>query len=333
MTWTLLHAHLHRTLKERQLVKPGKRLLVAVSGGQDSLCLLKLLVDLQPKWNWHLAVAHCDHRWQPHSANAEFVQTLAHSWNLPYFLEVAETVNKTEAGAREWRYQVLTKLAQQAAFSHIATGHTASDRAETLLYNLVRGSGADGLQALTWQRLLAPGIHLIRPLLDTTRTQTGQFCQEMNLTVWEDSANQDLHYARNRIRRELIPFLKEYFNPQVESTLAQTAELLQADVEFLESSAAKLFSQSRHPDQPGLRRSSLRQSPLAIQRRVARQFLQAELPSAPNFNQIEKLVALISAPNRSQSDPFPGGAIALVDGDWIWLKRLSNGSLKPESSL
>ncbi|MGA7934610.1 MAG: tRNA lysidine(34) synthetase TilS [Kovacikia sp.] len=320
MSWTSLHAHLHQTLKERQLLKPGQRVLVALSGGQDSLCLLKLLLDLQPKWNWDLAIAHCDHRWQGDIGNADFVRDLACFWSLPFYLATAEHINQTEAGARAWRYRELSQIAQQHDFPCIATGHTASDRAETLLYNLMRGSGADGLQALTWRRSLTPGVFLIRPLLTVTRSETAQFCRDWQLQIWDDPANQDLKYARNRIRQELLPYLATHFNPQVERALAQTAELLQADVDYLEQAAADLLQQSRHPDRPGLHRPFLLQAPLALRRRVIRQWLQFELPCSPNFEQVEKVLALLTAPNRSQTDPFPGGAIAYVEDTWIWLK-------------
>ncbi|UBF27016.1 tRNA lysidine(34) synthetase TilS [Kovacikia minuta CCNUW1] len=320
MPWTSLHAHLHQTLKQRRLLEPGRRVLVAVSGGQDSVCLLKLLLDLQPKWGWQLAIAHCDHCWETDIGIADFVHNLAHTWKLPFHLQTAAQVNPTEAGAREWRYQALSEIARQHAYSHVATGHTASDRAETLLYNLVRGSGADGLQALTWRRSLLADVVLIRPLLAVTRSETAQFCQDMQLQIWEDAANQNLKYARNRIRQELLPYLKTHFNPKTEQALAQTAELLQADVDYLETEAAVLLQRLRHPDQPGFNRSLLRQAPLALQRRVIRQWLKSEIACAPNFEQIEKVVALLAAPNRSQTDPFPGGAIAHVETDWIWLK-------------
>jgi len=319
--WTLLHAHLHRTLKQRQLLPTGQRVLVAVSGGQDSLCLVKLLLDLQPKWGWELAIAHCDHRWRADSgANAAYVEQLARQWQLPIHRETAVQPATSEAEARTWRYQVLGAIAQHEGYSTVATGHTASDRAETLLYNLARGSGADGLQALTWQRPLTATSQLVRPLLNVTRADTAQFCQDSHLTVWEDATNQDLTYARNRIRLELLPYLQAHFNPQVEHALAQTVELLQADVEYLETAAAALLQQSLHPNQKGVKRTALRSAPLALQRRAIRQFLQTELPCAPGFDQIEKLVALIIAPNRTQTDPFPGGAIAHVEGDWIWLR-------------
>ncbi|MBN3950564.1 MAG: tRNA lysidine(34) synthetase TilS [Nostoc sp. NMS7] len=338
MVWTPLHAKIHRTIRSRHLFERNQRLLVAVSGGQDSLCLIKLLLDLQSRWGWHLGIAHCDHRWRSDSqANAHHVENLAKTWGISFYLETAIAPVNSEAAARDWRYQALSAIAQANNYQYIVTGHTASDRAETLLYNLIRGTGADGLQALTWQRPLTPEIMLVRLLLEITRIQTEQFCQEFKLPIWEDSTNQDLQYARNRIRQELLPYLRENFNPQVESALAQTAELLQAEVEYLEKAAQQLrdgamgdegdegvisSSSSSSPFAFPLRlnRRVLQKAPLALQRRVMRQVLQQILTDAPSFEHIEKLTALIIAPNRSQTDPFPGGAIAQVEGDWIWLK-------------
>lgn len=317
--WTLLHARLHQILKERTLLQRQTGVLIAVSGGQDSHCLLKLLVDLQPKWGWRLAIAHCDHRWAVDVGNPAFVGQLADQYQLPYYEQKAEQITTQEAEARRWRYQVLADIATTHGFQQVVTGHTASDRAETLLYNLLRGSGMDGLQALRWRRLLAPGVQLVRPLLTVTRMETGQFCQDWNLDVWNDQANTDLGYARARIRQELLPYLETRLNPQAVTQLAQTAELLQADVEYLEQQAhdLRLYSCADAPVPSAINRRRLQSAPLALQRRVVRQVLQQLLPTAPNFEQIEKLVMLIEAPNRSQTDPFPGGAIARVNQDWI----------------
>ena len=365
--WTHLHAQLHRTLLHRQILPSHQQLLVAVSGGQDSLCLIKLLLDLQPKWGWNLGIAHCDHRWRSDSeASANHVEQLAKNWGISYYLETASDIPKTEAAARQWRYQALTEIAIAHNYPYIVTGHTASDRAETLLYNLIRGSGADGLSALTWTRPLLDfrlpiadfrlgnsgenpnsqisadfklenqdensqskiqnlksKIYLVRPLLEITRSHTGQFCQEQKLPIWEDSTNQDLQYTRNRIRSELLPYLETHFNPKAQQALAQTAELLRADVEYLELAASDLLQRAMSPiaDNPQvnfqlpvkLNRPILREAPLALQRRSMRQLLQQILPSAPSFESVEKLTSLIVAPNRSQTDPFPGGAIGRVE--------------------
>lgn len=317
--WTPLHARLHRTIRQRDLLRKNQSVLVGVSGGQDSVCLIKLLVDVQRKWNWKLAIAHCNHRWRSDAEqNANFVAKLASDWNLPFYLETTETVTPSEAAAREWRYAALRRIAEREDFSAIVTGHTASDRAETLLFNLIRGSGADGLQALNWTRSMTSGLTLIRPMLEITRSETAQFCQEMNLEIWEDSTNQNLNYARNRIRCELLPYLKANFNPQVEQHLAQTIELLGAEVAYLEAQATQLTQSAS--ESFSLDRLILRRAPLALQRRSIRQFLQQSLGIHPNFEQVEKVVALIDAPNRSRTDPIVGDAIAEVDGNWIQLK-------------
>ncbi|MEO1145843.1 MAG: tRNA lysidine(34) synthetase TilS [Cyanobacteria bacterium J06638_22] len=321
-SWTPFHARLHQTLRQRRLLERGQRILIAVSGGQDSVCLAQLLHDLQKHWHWHLAIAHCNHGWRSDAdANADHVKALAQQWQLPFYGRTATEVILSEAQAREWRYAILIDIARQDGYTSIITGHTGSDRAETLLYNLMRGSGIDGLQALTWRRSLGKDLTLVRPLLDFTRSDTAEVCEDHDLKIWYDTTNDDLSFARNRIRQEVVPYLQEHFNPQVETHLSHTAELLRADVTLLEALAERLHHRASDPNATNrLSRSLLQSAPLALQRRVVRRFLKQQLPSLPQFDHIEKLVQLLDAPNRSQSDPFPGGAIARVDGDWVSLQ-------------
>jgi len=323
--WTDLHARFQATLRSRpHLLPPHASLLVAVSGGQDSVCLLKLLLDLQPKWGWQLGVAHCDHQMRPDSAaNAQQVSEMAGHWRLQFYQKTANCPLHGEAAARSWRYSALIALAEIHGFSRVVTGHTKSDRAETLLHNLIRGSGLDGLAALSWQRPLTERVQLVRPMLEIGRSQTAQFCQQFQLPIWEDPTNQDTRYTRNQIRLHLIPAL-ETINPRASNHLATTAELLQADVEYLESLASHLYTQVTQPDRPKLNRKLLTDAPLSLQRRVIRQFLIRWLPHAPNFAQVEKVTQLITAPNRSQTDPFPGGSLARVQHPWIELKPRGN---------
>ncbi len=327
--WSPLHAQIHGTLRRRRLLSKGDRLLIAVSGGQDSLCLARIILDLQPKWDWTVAIAHCDHRWRDDSAaNAAAVAELAGQWHCPFMQRVAQRPLSGEAAARQWRYQALQHMAEGSQYPHLLTGHTQSDRAETLLYNLIRGAGADGLQALSWQRSLSPQLTLTRPLLEISRQQTGDFCQQQQLPIWWDSSNEDHNYARNRLRLELLPYLEQQFHPQVSANLAQTAELLRADVAYLNQQAQQLLDQAldekaldeKASEENALNRCPLQDAPLALQRRALRLYLKSRLQRDPSFAHIEKLHALIDAPNRTQSDPFPGGAIARVSHPWIhWL--------------
>ncbi|HEY9771157.1 MAG TPA: tRNA lysidine(34) synthetase TilS [Coleofasciculaceae cyanobacterium] len=319
--WTQLHTKLHKTLRQRSLLPSGEKVLIAVSGGQDSLCLGKLLLDLRSKWNWQLAIAHCAHQWSTDTGIAERVAEVAQNWQLPFYLQIAGVLPETEAAARQWRYQALSTIAREKDFKYIVTGHTKSDRAETLLYNLIRGAGGDGLAALSWQRSLTEEVTLVRPILGIYRRETLEFCHQFALPIWFDVVNQNNQYARNRIRGELIPYLQEHFNPKVESSLAQTAELLRADMEYLETTAQDLLQQARATNSDRLNRDCLKNAPLAIQRRAIRQFLPLVINRQPNFAQIEAVIKLISAPNKSRSSTLPGGAIAEVSGKWIIFAR------------
>jgi tRNA(Ile)-lysidine synthase len=298
------------------------------------MCLLQILKDLQSKWGWRFALAHCDHRWPLDSQqNADYVAELARQWQLECFRFTAPVPLTGEAEGRAWRYQVLSRLAQDYEFSAVLTAHTASDRAETLLYNLLRGSGMDGLQALGWERPLADRVQLIRPLLAVTRQQTADFCQQLGLPVWQDAMNQDLTYRRNQIRLELLPWLNRQFNPQVETTLAKTAEILQAETDYLHAQSLNLLEQCSSPEASfegliaALNQSVLQNSPLALQRRVLRRWINIHLGIQPNFEQVEKTVALIHGNPGDRSDPFVAGAIAEVKSSWLCLVRLNPSDL------
>ena len=315
--WSLFHARLHRQLKQSNLLPHKTRILIAVSGGQDSLCLAKLLLDLQPKWQWHIAIAHGDHNWSTDAGIADRVGEIANNWSLPFYLREANNLKETEAAARQWRYQILTEIAETYNFDLVATGHTKSDRAETFLYNLIRGAGADGLSSLSWQRNLTDKIQLVRPLLDFTREETLAFCQQFNLPVWFDVVNNNRQYARNRIRQDLIPYLQDNFNPQVENSLVQTAELLKADTEYLEARANSLLIAIADTDKQQLNRIKLRSIPLALQRRIIRQFLPSIIKKQPNFEQIEAVRCLIDAPNKTRTSTLAKNLFALVSDEWI----------------
>jgi tRNA(Ile)-lysidine synthase len=293
---------------------------------------------LQPKWDWRLAIAHCDHRWPPDSCdNADYVARLAQQWNLECHCFIAPKILKGEAEGRKWRYRVLTEFAHQQEFSAVLTAHTASDRAETLLYNLFRGSGMDGLHALAWKRPLSEQIQLIRPLLAITRQQTEAFCQQMQLPVWQDAMNEDLAYRRNQIRLALLPLLRQQFNPQIDATLAKTAEILQAETEYLDHQAKDLLALAvrleptleigSNATLAALDRHILQRSPMALQRRALRHWLASHLPIQPNFEQIEKISALIHGHNGDRTDPFTVGIVAEVRGPFLCLVRLGETTL------
>jgi tRNA(Ile)-lysidine synthase len=276
------------------------------------------------KLNWKLTIAHCDHQWRSDSrANAEHVERIAKEWGIAFCLRTAESLLPSEADARQWRYAMLVEMANNHNCAYVVTGHTRSDRVETLLYNLMRGSGADGLASLTWMRSLTDEIKLVRPLLNVSRHETLGFCQEQQIPIWEDSTNQNLDYRRNRLRLETIPYLQEHFNPQLEMAIAQTSELVHGDVIYLEAQARSFFADNVtviwDERSPCLHRQLLQEQPLALQRRIVRQFLSRYLMHQVNFEDIERFLDLLAAQNRSQSAPFKGNISAFVEHPWIVL--------------
>jgi tRNA(Ile)-lysidine synthase len=316
--WTDYHSKLHQTLKNRLLLPKNNKILIAVSGGQDSLCLARLCLDLQVKWGWQLAIAHYDHGWALDEGLTNHVQEIAHNWGIKFYLAKAtEKIPESEANARKYRYEGLIDIATKHQFNYLVTGHTLSDRAETFIYNLIRGAGMEGLSALHWTRKLTDNVTLVRPLLNFTRSDTLAFCQKLKLPIWEDKYNNNKKFARNRIRLDLIPYLQKEFNPQIEQHLTQTAEILRGDIEYLTQEAENLFNLAITDDQNGLQRSILKGKPLSLQRRVIKVFLVQNLKIMPNFEQIEAVVSLIDGPNRSRTSSLFKGFFAEVKEDFI----------------
>jgi tRNA(Ile)-lysidine synthase len=300
------------------LMPKGSRSLVAVSGGQDSLCLLGLLKAFSAKQQWKLEVAHLDHRWRTNSEEvAQKVMVLAKTWQLPFHLAIAQSPPTSEAAARTWRYAWLGELALSLGCTQVLTAHTRTDVVETFLFNLLRGSGSDGLTSLVAERALYETVKLIRPLLHFSRTQTGQYCQIQQLPVCIDPTNFDLTYRRNRIRLELLPYLQQHFNPQVESSLARTVSLLEAEADFLEHSVLALAETCIVEGR--LHRQQLRNSHLALQRRVVRHWLMEQLGYFPNFDQIAVVLACLDAPHRTRTSPLSAGWLVEVQNHWLIL--------------
>ena len=228
MSWTPWHDRLHRRLLQQpQLLPQGRPLLLAVSGGQDSMALLVLLQNLQRLHHWPLSLWHGDHGWHPGSAViAEELQAWCTQRGLVLRIDRAPSnLARTEAAARRWRYDALDQAARRCNADGV-TGHTASDRSETLLLQLARGTDLAGLAALRPVRSLSPGGPLLRrPLLGFSRSDTAAICRDLALPVWEDPSNQSAAFARNRIRAEVLPVLED-LHPGCSRRMAEQAERL-----------------------------------------------------------------------------------------------------------
>ena len=202
---------------------------MAVSGGPDSVALLRGLEQLQPEFGWELAVGHFDHRWRgtESAADADWVRDLAGSLKLPCCIAASEAATLDEASARLQRYTFLERAATQFRCSAIATGHTADDQAETVLHHFLRGTGLAGLRGIPWEREVgsrrSEEMTIVRPLLAITRTQVLAFLKELGQDFRVDRTNAESKLTRNWLRRSIMPELQQRW-PQLTQSLCRLAE-------------------------------------------------------------------------------------------------------------
>jgi tRNA(Ile)-lysidine synthase len=249
---------------------PGQRLVVACSGGADSVALAAATVFEARATGWLVGAAVVDHQLQPGSAHVaagvrDLVQTLGCDPADVLTVEVAGSGSGPEGDARAARYRALTAYATPLG-AIVLLGHTLDDQAETVLLGLARGSGVRSLSGMppAW-----PGFR--RPLLGLSRQLTHEACAAMDLAVWEDPHNSDPRFARVRVRDEALPVLERTLGPGVARALARTAELARQDADALDALAGDLLSRALVGGD-GLSVESLEPAPAAIRRRVLRRW-------------------------------------------------------------
>jgi tRNA(Ile)-lysidine synthase len=272
------------------LFSTGQRILVAVSGGLDSMVLLHVLHRLAPAKRWRLTVAHLNHQLRGRSSDADqkLVERVARRMNLPIVAErldvsamAAQGQGSLEMVARRVRHEFLARVAKENRISTVALAHHADDQVELFFLRLLRGAGADGLSGMEPVAVSPadPNLKLVRPLLSFTRREIEECARRERIPFREDASNRSTDYLRNRIRHELLPLLERKFQPAVRKVVLRTMELLSADAEFSWHAALEWLR-----DKP----ADFESLHLAVQRRVLQDQL-IEMGIAPDFFVIERL--------------------------------------------
>jgi tRNA(Ile)-lysidine synthase len=347
-------------IRKHELLRAGDRVGIAVSGGADSVALLRLLLDLRKEVGVVLSVVHFNHklRGAESDEDQEFVAGLAQRHKLEFRCEsgevaayAAEKHLSLETAAREMRYRYFWRLLEEGQLNRIATGHTLDDQAETVLLKIVRGAGGRGLagiypllreggcqlSALSSQQ--RPNISIVRPLLGTRRRDLESYLVTVAQSWREDKSNRDLRHMRNRVRHGILPRLERNLNPGIRQALAETAEIARAEEEYWVKEVARVLplawkvapepSDRRHDR--GAARGTLSlpvlaDLPLALQRRVLRAASESfGLPL--DFQHVEQILALTSKPNGS----------VVLPRDWVVSRKKSelwfeNSADKPTQS-
>jgi tRNA(Ile)-lysidine synthase len=319
-----------RTIRKFDMLRRGEHVLIAASGGADSMALLLCLHDLVARMNLKLTVAHLNHGLRGAEANEdeEFVRQASADLGLDFLSESADIKamaaaagKNLEEAAREARYAFLERAAARAGADKIATGHNLNDQAETVLFRLLRGSGPGGLEGIR------PVIRrrIIRPMLECSRSQILQYLSGRNAGYREDSSNLDLRFRRNRIRHELIPYLEKHFNPRLAATLTREAALARAAHEFLEQQAFPEYERLRIllPDGVTLPAERLIELAPALRTQVARRALREVLGSPRGIEtvHIEAILRLCQAGQSGRRIELPGGVGAQRNLEQLELRR------------
>jgi tRNA(Ile)-lysidine synthase len=300
-------------IREQELIKAGDLVLLAISGGMDSMTMAHILLRLRDELGFALAIANFNHHLRPEAEEeGRFVAEFAREHKLPFFLGgeniaiLARGGNIQEVARRE-RYAYLRALASRLEADSIAVAHHADDQAETVLLHLLRGSGLSGLSAMA-----AKSNKLIRPLLNVSRAEIAAYVEANHLEYREDASNSKVKYLRNRIRLELLPLLRTY-NPHIAAALNATAAICRAEDELLDDLAENAFAELWLNEENALQKRGFDELPLALQRRVARKAYTMIMGEGRqlDFEQAESVLRL----KDEQEAPLPGGLKAYLRGN------------------
>jgi len=235
-----------QTIKKYNLIKNGDSIVIGVSGGPDSICLLHVLNELKKEMNFNIYVAHINHMIREEAdLETEYVKGFCNKIGVECFIKridvikIATELKKgTEETGRQIRYEFFNEILEKTNANKIATAHNNNDKAETIIMNILRGSGTTGLKGIEPIR----DNKFIRPLINTTREEIEEYCINNNLNPKIDKSNNENIYTRNKIRNVVIPYIKQEFNPNIIKTINRLSEVITEENEYLNNLTAQIFN-------------------------------------------------------------------------------------------
>ncbi|MDA0323076.1 MAG: tRNA lysidine(34) synthetase TilS [Verrucomicrobia bacterium] len=323
-------------IRRHDLISPGDRVLVAASGGLDSVCLLHLLHGMRRLLKVEVGVAHLNHRLRGEASDEDerFVEALCRGLKVPFHSRRSDVMKlarrrgiSLEMAARDARRRFYGDTMHREGYAATATGHTADDQAETIIMRLARGTGTRGLGAI--RHVSRQGrLRLIRPLRDVSRDALVQYALKEGLAWREDSSNSNRAFSRNRVRHDVLPVIRASLNPRFAEAACRAGDILAADEAWLEALSAQIIKQvqrARPQDAavPALSVTALREHPVAAQRRVLRIWLSDAGVGAQhlNWDQVERMLDLLAPRRRSRRASLAGDWTAAREGDLLVLRR------------
>jgi tRNA(Ile)-lysidine synthase len=314
-------------IQHNELVKANQKILVAVSGGPDSVCLIYSLNQLRTELNITLHMAHLNHqlRGEESEADAHYVEELARKLNIPITLEKrdvaayqAEHHLSLEEAAREVRYSFLAQTARRIGAEYVAVGHTLNDQVETILLHIIRGTGTRGLRGLQpchTMQFSGCSLTVIRPLLEIKREETEDYCSRLKLMPCQDTSNLSSSLLRNRVRHELVPLLQTY-NPGIRESLLRISCIAQDDLAFLEAESTRVWPEVAQKKQDIIifDKEAFKRLAQALQRHLLRRAIDELSGTLKDIEtrHVEEILEALNKPAGRQVT-LPGGLIFSIE--------------------
>jgi len=351
-----LTRRVRKTIERYDLIQPGDRVVVGVSGGADSVCLLHVLLELSADFGFDIHVAHLNHQIRGEAADEDaiFVRDLAKRWKVPFTIEscdvpalAAKHKMALEEAARRARYAFLGRVATEHNAQSIAVGHNADDQVETILMHWLRGSGLAGLRGMLPstplaglrlfaednQRFVSSAIRIIRPLLEVRRADIEAYCDYLNIKPRFDLSNLDTTYFRNRLRHELIPYLETY-QPNIREILRRTGQIVMADYALLRDLMERAWTETVRSESAEAITFDLQQwraLPLSTKRSIVREAIHRLRRSLRNINwiHVENAVEALESKPAGTQVTLPQGLMMTIEYDQF---RIADRGYMPTTS-
>ncbi|MFA5993779.1 MAG: tRNA lysidine(34) synthetase TilS [Parcubacteria group bacterium] len=303
---------------QNQLWGEKSKIVLGISGGADSTCLLAIFYQLKETYDLELIIAHVNYglRGKESEADEAFVRQLAKKYALPIEILTAEVTSteNLESHLRDLRYAFFEKIRQNSNFDLIAVAHNLDDQAETFLMRMLRGSGLKGLGAMQFKN-----EKLIRPLLATSRNEILTYLKENDLDYRTDQTNFTLDFYRNKIRHELLPLLEKNYNPNIKKTLFNATLSISEDEAFLEKITAKYL-----PTTNNLSAQKINDLHPAMQKRVLRSFIAQKKLNKRNIHSahIEEILKIVRSTKGKNQTILIEGLKIIKKGDTVTISKI-----------
>lgn len=243
----MLEEKVLETINKYHLIEENDHIVLGVSGGPDSTCLFHIFLELQKQINFTFVVCHINHKIREEAdLDEQYVEKMCKIHSIPFYVERVKVIDiakkekiGTEEMGRKVRYEFFNNILKKENANKIATAHTKNDLSETVLMNLLRGTGLSGLKGIEPKR----EDKYIRPLIECEKQEIDEYCKENNLNPRIDKTNFDNTYTRNKIRNKLIPYLKEEFNPSIIESLARMSEIISNEDQYIENLTKKYYNE------------------------------------------------------------------------------------------